>query len=157
MDHENAKRSHSLGGKKESCVEREPTGERRSSRNTKKVDYKAMHNGSKQFLTLGKTAVSEHMALFDHKEGDVEFKILDFESDWKKRTIKEAIAISKLKPNLNDDDGLHLSAIYESLPSKFALEMRSTVMTSFKSKNRIPKEAVPWKRQLVEHSTEEGS
>ena len=85
LDHEDAKRSHSLGGKKESCVEREPTGERRSRRNTEKVDYKAMHNGSKQFLMLGKTAVSEHMALFDHEEGDVEFKILDFESDWKKR------------------------------------------------------------------------
>ena len=32
----------------------------------KKVDYMAMHNRSKQHLKLGKTAVSEHMALFDH-------------------------------------------------------------------------------------------
>ena len=51
------------------------------------------------------------MALFDHDEGDIEVKILGFESDWKKRRVKEAIAISKIKPNLNDDDGLKLSAI----------------------------------------------
>ena len=154
MDHDDARRSHSLGERK--ALERaEPTGERRSNRNVKKVDYKAMHNGSKQHLTLGKTAVSEHMALFDHDEGDIEVKILGFESDWKKRRVKEAIAISKIKPNLNDDDGLKLSAIYESLPSKFALETRSTEMTSLR--NRIPKEAVLWERHTVEQSTEEGS
>ena len=52
VDHNYVKISHSL-------VERiiyneriEPTGERRSSRNVKKVDYKAMHNGSRQHLTL---------------------------------------------------------------------------------------------------------
>ena len=104
---------------------------------------------------MEKTAVSEHMALFDHDEGDIEVKILGFESDWKKRRVKEAIAISKIKPNLNDDDGLKLSAIYESLPSKFALETRSTEMTSLR--NRIPKEAVLWERHTVEQSTEEGS
>ena len=93
------------------------------------------------------------MALFDHNEGDIEVKILGFESDWKKRRVKEAIAISKIKPNLNDDDGLKLSAIYESLPSKFALETRSTEMTSLR--NRIPKEAVIWERHTVEQSTEE--
>ena len=56
VDQEDAKRSHLLGGKKESSVEREPIGERRSCRNRKKKDYyKAMHNGSRQFPTLGKT------------------------------------------------------------------------------------------------------
>ena len=42
---------------------------------------KVMQNGSKQFFTLSKTAVSEHMALFDNDEGDIEVKILDFLSD----------------------------------------------------------------------------
>ena len=60
-------------------------------------------------------------------------KILGFESNWKKRQVKEAIAISKIKPNLNDDDRLKLAAIYESLPSKFALETRSTEMTSLRN------------------------
>ena len=40
----------------------EPTGERRSTRNAKKVNYKALHNrGNTPFLTMGKTAVSEHL------------------------------------------------------------------------------------------------
>ena len=47
------------------------------------VDYKTMHNESKQSL----------LARFDHKEGKGTFKvkILDFESDSKKRTVKEAM------------------------------------------------------------------
>ena len=44
---------------------------------------------------------------------------------------------------------------YESLPSKFALETRSTEMTSLR--NQIPKETVLWERHTVEQSTEEGS
>ena len=75
-------------------------------------DYKALHShGDTPFLTMGKTAVSEHISSFDHSEGDIQYKILDFESDWRKRLVKETIAISRLKPNLNDNDGLFLSAI----------------------------------------------
>ena len=119
-----AKRSHSLGEKQMPAVE--PTGERRSTRNAKKVDYKALHNhGNTPFLTMGKTAVSEHIASFDHSEDDIEYKILDFESDWRKRLVKETIAISRLKPNLNDKEGIHISAIYDPIPTKFALETRS--------------------------------
>ena len=76
MDHDDAKSSHSLA-KKKSGDKIEPTGERRSFQNVQKV----MQNGSKQFFTLSKTAVSEHMALFDNDEGDIEVKILDFLSD----------------------------------------------------------------------------
>ena len=74
---------------------------------------------------MGKTAVSEHIVSFDHSEGDIQYKILDFESDWRKRLVKETIAISRLEPNLNDNDGLFLSAIYDLIPTKFALETRS--------------------------------
>ena len=85
-----------------------------------------MHNhGNTPFLTMGKTAVSEHIASFDHSEDDIEYKILDFESDWRKRLVKETIAISRLKPNLNDKEGIHISAIYDPIPTKFALETRS--------------------------------
>ena len=66
------------------------------------------------------------MATHDHKEGDIEIKILDFEQNWKKRLTKETIAISRLKPNLNGNDGVFLSAIYDSIPTKFALETRSS-------------------------------
>ena len=71
-----------------------------------------MNSGSNQLLTVGDTVVSEHMALNDHKEGDIEIKLLDFESNWKKRRIKESLAISRLKPDLTENDGYHLSAIY---------------------------------------------
>ena len=40
--------------------------------------------------------------MFDHDEGDIEVKILGFELDWKKRRVKETIAVSKLKLNLKD-------------------------------------------------------
>ena len=73
---------------------------------------------------MGKTAVSEHIASFDHSEDDMEYKILDFESDWRKRSVKETIAISRLKPNLNDKEGINISVIYDPIPTKFALEKR---------------------------------
>ena len=78
-----------------------------------------MHTGSNQLLTIGDTVVSKHMALMDHKPGDIELKILDFEPNWKRRTIKEKIAINKLSPDLNEHEGYHLSAIFDPLPSKF--------------------------------------
>ena len=88
-------------------------------------DYKAMDNGSHQRLTVGDTAVSECMALNDHNEGDIEIKLLDFEPHWKKRLIKETIAISRMKPDLNGNEGKYLSAIYDLIPSKFERVGRS--------------------------------
>ena len=73
--------------------------------------------------------MSEHMATHDHKEGDIEIKILDFESNWKRRTIKEKIAINKLKPDLNGNEGHHLSAIFDLVPSKYDREARLTEQT----------------------------
>ena len=120
VSHEDAKRSHSLGNRIEKDqVEQEIVGVRRSCRNTERKDYKSMHTGSNQLLTIGDTVVSKHMALMDHKPGDIELKILDFEPNWKRRTIKEKIAINKLSPDLNEHEGYHLSAIFDPLPSKF--------------------------------------
>ena len=120
VSHEDAKRSHSLGNRiDKDQVEQEIVGVRRSCRNTERKDYKSMHTGSNQLLTIGDTVVSKHMALMDHKPGDIELKILDFEPNWKRRTIKEKIAINKLSPDLNEHEGYHLSAIFDPLPSKF--------------------------------------
>ena len=44
----------------------------------------------------------------DHNEGDIEVKLLDFEPHWKKRLIKETIAISRMKPDLNGNEGKFL-------------------------------------------------
>ena len=76
-----------------------------------------MNSGEGQLLTVGNTIVSEHMALNDHSEGDIEISLLGFEPNWKKRLIKETIAINKHKPNLNGTEGFHLSAIYDPLPT----------------------------------------
>ena len=123
VSHEDSKKSHSLKDQKVEETAAENT--RRSQRGVTRKDYKAMHSGSHQRLTVGDTAVSEHMALNDHSEGDIEIKLLDFEPHWKKRLIKETIAISRMKPDLNGNEGKYLSAIYDLIPSKFERVGRS--------------------------------
>ena len=131
ISHLDSKRSHSLEKVEVANLEQEGDPQvRRSKRNLKRVDYKTLHNGSDQLLTTGSTVVSEHMATKDHKEGDVEIKLLDFEPNWKRRKIKEKIAINKLKPDLNGNEGYNLSAIFDPIPSKFIKVGASFEVTS---------------------------
>ena len=75
-----------------------------------------MHHGSNQKLSLGSTEFSAHLACENHNKDDVESKLLGTEEDWFKRGVKEAIAIRKIKPTLNQDDGrYHLSTMYTKL------------------------------------------
>ena len=74
-------------------------------------------------IAVGSTVVSEHMALHDHQEGDVTFKLLDFERNWSKRTWKEKIAINKLRPSLNGNEGQYISPIFDPVPSKFCADI----------------------------------
>ena len=69
--------------------------------------------------------MSKHIASCDNSEGDIQYKILDFESDWRKRLVKETIAISRLKSNLNEKDSLFITAIYDPISTKLALATRS--------------------------------
>ena len=56
------------------------------------------------------------MASDTHEKDDVEYKLLCTEENWFRRGVKEAIAIRKIKPTLNQDDGrYHLSAMYNKL------------------------------------------
>ena len=112
------RRRHSLIVVKEKPEERQ-TGERESARQTKKIDYKAMHSSSSIAITTGSTVVSEHMALNDHEESDIEIKILGFESNWYKQTAKETIPIKGIKQTLNEDEGRYISPIFDPVPSKF--------------------------------------
>ena len=100
VSHKDSKRAHSLQERGQEETTPVPENVRRSKRGITRKDYKAMNSGSDQLLTVGDTIVSEHMALNDHKEGDIEIEILDFESNWKKWQIKEFLAISRLKPDL---------------------------------------------------------
>ena len=114
VSHEDTSINHSI---KTEVRGRERTQQpRRSRREVKRVDnYKTMHTGEKQILTLGTTPVSEHMARYqdEHREDDVSIKVIGREDNWFKRGIKEAIKIKETTPNLNIDEGrYHISAIY---------------------------------------------
>ena len=116
------RRRHSLIVVKEKPEERQ-TGERESARQTKKIDYKAMHSSSSIAITTGSTVVSEHMALNDHEESDIEIKILGFESNWYKQTAKETIPIKGIKQTLNEDEGRYISPIFDPVPSKYCADI----------------------------------
>ena len=70
-------------------------------------------------MTEGNTAVSKHMALFNHKKEDIEFNIIDYEKHRYKRWIKEALAIREINPDMNDDTSTqfvipHIYSLLES-------------------------------------------
>ena len=72
-----------------------------------------MNEGPK-IQSEGSTEFSAHVATDTHEKSDLRHKILYIEKNWFKRGIKEAIAIRKIRPTLNLDDGRHhLSAMYD--------------------------------------------
>ena len=113
IDHKTSERAASLSYPEEKRTE-EPQG-RRSARlkEKKQKDYKAMQTGSNQPLTEGSTEFSAHVAGDHHEKGDRSYEVLCTEEKWFARGVKEAIAIRKIRPSLNQDEGrYHLSAIY---------------------------------------------
>ena len=81
------------------------------------INYKELSTGSNIKLTTGNTAISEHMALLEHKPGDVSVKIIRKENDKFKRGVREAINIKKHQPTLNKDlqDRFYLQPIYDNI------------------------------------------
>ena len=118
ITHKEANRAHSLTPAQtpdEPEPEPIPTGLRRSNRNKEKerVDYQALHSGSATRLNVGSSTVALHIHENDHQMEDVEIKILTRECNGYKRGVKEALAIQRLKPKLNEDEGRHfLSKLY---------------------------------------------
>ena len=119
LDHKTAKEYASLKNpEKKVPAQLNPTGGaiRRSSRikDKEKVDYKAMHENANQQITLGNTDFSAHVASAVHEKKELKFSVLCTEQNWFKRGVKEAIAIKKLNPSLNKDQGrYHLSSLYD--------------------------------------------
>ena len=116
IDHKTATRSASIQEEPEEEVREEPKGVRRSERNKgkKKRDFKAEATGSNQVLTEGSTEFSAHVASDTHEKSDLEFSVLCKDDDWFSRGVKEAVAIRKIKPTLNQDGGrFPLSPMYD--------------------------------------------
>ena len=78
ITHNDSRRCHSLGQEKVEEIE-EIIGDRKSTRNVRRVDYKAMDNsdsGKGQMLAIGNTLVLEDMATTDHNDGKIEIKLI---------------------------------------------------------------------------------
>ena len=130
IDHKTSKEYASLKIPEEKKVQAplDPAGGaiRRSSRVKNKVDYKAMQEMKNQQLTPGNTDFSAHVATDIHDKKDLKFSVICTEENWFKRGVKEAIAIKKLKPTLNKDQGrYHLSPIYDEL-IRTSVEMKTS-------------------------------
>ena len=116
IDHKTANRAASLTYKDKEEKKATTTATRRSARTNKRKDYKAIQDGANQLLTEGNTEFSAHVASDIHERQDLRTTVLCTEENWYRRGVKEAIAIRKIKPTLNKDDGRHhLSRIYDGL------------------------------------------
>ena len=117
IDHKTSKRYASLRKpEKVSGPAGPPQNLRRSTRNKEKKDYKVIQEGTNQLLSEGSTDFSAHVASDTHEKSELRFSVLCTEENWFKRGVKEAIAIKKIKPTLNKDQGrYHLSKIYDKL------------------------------------------
>ena len=116
IDHKTAVRSASIQEEPvEEVRQEEQKGVRRSERNKgkKKRDYKAESTGSNQLLSEGGTEFSAHVASDVHEKADLEFTVLCKDDNWFGRGVKEAVAIRKIEPTLNQDGGRYpLSPMY---------------------------------------------
>ena len=117
IDHKTATRAASIQHEDQDQQQPQRRTSTRTTRSTrKKVDYKAMQDGSDQLLNPGTTEFSAHVASNTHNKSELEVKILCTDDNWFNRGVKEAIAIRKIRPTLNADEGRHhLSAMYNQL------------------------------------------
>ena len=75
-----------------------------------------MDKGEDLPLTEGSTEFSKHVASNHHEKSDLQFTILCTDDNWFNRGVKEAIAIRKIRPVLNQDEGRHhLPKMYDKL------------------------------------------
>ena len=91
---------------------------RRSKRinDKEKINYFELARGGTLHTTEGNTVVAQHVTKV-HDRDNFESKIITTESSWYRRGVKEALAILKHKPILNEDHGRHpISQIYTIIP-----------------------------------------
>ena len=91
---------------------------RRSKRINDKenTNYFELAKGGTLHTTEGNTVVAQHVTKV-HDKDNFKSKITATENLWYRRGIKEALAILKHKPKLNEDHGRHpISQIYTIIP-----------------------------------------
>ena len=120
ISHKEAKTAHTFNHQTEEQTHNLPLiGEvRRSKRisDKEKPNYFELARGGTLHTTEGTTVVAQHVTKV-HDRDNFESKIIARESSWYRRGIKEALAILKHKPKLNEDHGRHpISQIYTIIP-----------------------------------------
>ena len=76
--------------------------------------------------TEGYTPVSRHMASAEHRDGDIRITVVASDQSRWRRRLRESLAIQRINPTLNEDDGAYrLPAIYTTIYKFGAREMTS--------------------------------
>ena len=97
------------------------TSRRRSGRLMMKKgkDYNQMNRGEDLIINPGTSEVAKHMQEETHSKEDISLKVVQSETNWFKRGIRESIAIRKVNPSLNIDKGrFHLSEVWTKILSQ---------------------------------------
>ena len=76
------------------------------------------HKRALRLNNPSQSAIAEHSHNTGHNIKWDEARIIDFESNWLKRKIKEALWIRRVNPALNRDSGYTLSPIYGPVINK---------------------------------------
>ena len=144
VSHKASKVSHSVNLNQTTAQPQsqpETQGLRRSARLRAQdpVNYSRMHTGAGQPTSEGATPLSQHMAAADHHAGDVKIEVVASEQSRWRRQLKEALAIQRINPTLNEDDGAYkLSKIYTTLPKFGNRSNLQTVKAQIMQQQNLP-------------------
>ena len=98
---------------------------------------------------MGTSEVSKHLATSNCRKADVDISVIGSEQFKRKREIRESLAINRINPSLNlDDGGYQVPSIYTILP-KFSLRTGRQTSESLPEQSHV---ASPVQNQLPEHS-----
>ena len=98
---------------------------------TKQTLAKRMSQHRRASTGCGDSAVYTHLDITKHSFDNKDVKILDRESKWYERGVKEAIYVKREEPSLNRGGGLrhNLAGAYSSAIRKIPLRLSSKVVT----------------------------
>ena len=86
------------------------------------------------------------MATTDHNDGDIEIKLISFETNWKRRKLRETLAINRVQPTLKDKEGDYISPIFDSVPSKYNSGRKNALQSDVTDDKCFD---LPWQQHLI--------